>query len=258
MGLRHPKHLGHHSDHGAAGGRCYDRGDKKFRDAWAAPALYGVAGGGIIFFCLWLPIQIGHQFDSMKRFQAAQTKALERLANEQKEELKKLSRKRVEEPAQPSKAKLDRPYFTLTKAEVQKVPKRGLRLSVSFKNNEIVAHNVISHLLAAPKSVESASSPIHTARIEGANPIGPGQPFIHQWSNINNQDIRRTRFIVIQIRYTDSRNNKTYSQPIFLKFGGVAKDGTFEKALFHANNEEKAKLVKYMERRGIAKMKGDE
>ena len=154
---------------GLVGGGAVITVIKKVRDTWGVPLLYGIAGGGIVFICLWLPIQLNQHFEGMKRLSYAQTAVLEKLANDQQQVLQKLILEQREAEGRPSRSEILRPYFTLTKAEIKNIPKRGLHLSVVFGNNEIVANNVVSHLLAISDDLESASSLIHTARIESAN-----------------------------------------------------------------------------------------
>ena len=203
-----------------------------------------LVAGMAVFVFLWLPSQLNRHLEGLKRIGDKQTAEIERIANEQK----KASGK-------PETGSLERPYFTQTRAAIQNIPKLGLQLSVTIKNNDTPADNVISHLLALPESLDVVSSPIHTSRIENANPIGPKQTFSHQWGPpINSEDIRRVRFIVLQIRYNRALRHETYSQSLYLKFRGVNQDGTFIKWLSHANSDEKSKLVRYMENRGISKL----
>ena len=148
-----------------------------------------------------------------------------------------------------------RPYFTQTQAAIQDVS-QGIRvLTVSVQNNDRSAQDVVSQLLALDESLDPTIGPLHTQRLESANPIGRGAIF-SQHSFVDIKQNTRPAFVVFEMRYTDTLTNETYSQALFLKFRG-SQGGMFIQQLFDAGANEKSRIEAYLMARGIPRLLGD-
>ena len=124
---------------------------KRWREVWTVPLLYGIAGGGIIFLCVWLPIWLSSQSnryaEALARVGSEQKAAIEGLAKEQKGGLELLGREqnaaltrlldKQEKALDVLKRGLPtRPYFTPTTTRIYKIPEGKIYLTVSVQNNE--------------------------------------------------------------------------------------------------------------------------
>lgn len=238
---------------------------KKFRDAWGAPLLYGVAGGGVIFICLWLPVQLNQHFGEDKRIGDEQTAALERIANEQRKTLARLTAKQTAASGEIAREQKEilvilakgiptRPYFTPTTAKIYKISEGKIYLTVSVQNNEVPAENVVSHLLVINEALDQRKAPLHSNRMESANAIGPGGTHGHHWGPVTVPKSARPAYVVFQMRYTHALSDEEYRQVLFLRFQGASETGNFIMTLFNAISDEKKRIEKYMSRRGIAKL----
>ena len=101
-------------------------------------------------------------------------------------------------------------------------------------------------------SVKSNAEPLHSSRVEIANPIGFGGTHNHHWGPVNVPPNARPAFVVLQVQYSHALSNALYSQSLFLKFRGTSQDGTYIEQLFNATSDEKTKIMRYMEKRGIS------
>ena len=204
---------------------------KKHWSSTMTPVLYGVVGVGIVIF--WISLQ--YQSERV-------IEALERIGNEQTEALSKLANDRP-----------TRPYFTQAQAAIQNASENLRYLTVSVQNNDHPAENVVSHLLVLEGSLDASIGPLHSNRVENANPVGSGGIFSHHWA-VRVPPDARPAFVVFQVRYTNALSNETYSQALFFKFTGTLRDGTFVEQLFGATSDDKNKIERYMEQRGISKL----
>ena len=213
---------------------------KKFRDAWGAPLLYGVVGGGVIFICLSLVSLSNQLMEKLERIGSEQTEAFEKLADQQELLLSQLA------DANPI-----RPYFAQSLAKIYKSSLGKIFLTVSVQNNKVPAEGVVSHLLVLKEALDANSGPLHSNREESANPIGPGGTHSHHWGPVNVPPNARPAFIVFQVRYTNALSGEMHSQILFLKFLGTSQDGIFIQELFNASSDEEIKIRRYMVKRGI-------
>ena len=185
----------------------------------AAPVFYAVVGGRVVFICMFLVAQTGQQIG-----------ALEKLANDR--------------PA--------RPYFSLTRAAIQKSTQGKEELSVSVKNNNIPAEKVVSQLIIIGESIDPTAEPLHSERIETANAVGLNLPIRQYAPLIGLKQNTRSAFAVFHIRYTDPLSNQTFSQAFFLKFfGWPEQEKSFKRELDHATIDERTRMERYMRERGI-------
>lgn len=206
----------------------------------ARPALYGLAGGGIIFVCLLLVALSDRHIEELERIGSEQVRELERLTDQQEQSLAELTQ------ATPT-----RPYFIQSLAQIHELSP-GLRyLTVSVQNNSVPAENVVSHLLVLEEALDPNNEPLHTKREEIANPVGSGGILSQHWGAVKIERNTRPAFVVFQVRYTNVLDNEAYSQALYLKFAGSSQDGTFIQQLFNASSDEKSKIERYMEKRGI-------
>ena len=196
---------------------------RKYRPSVAAPVLYAIIGGGVIFVCLWLPARLDRHLE-----------ALEVLTN----------------------GRPTRPYFTQTQAAIQDVLQSTKALTVSVQNNDIPAQNVVSQLLVLEESLDPTIEPIHTKRIENANIVGPSGTLSQYWF-VDVKRNARPAYILFQIRYADALSNETYSQALFLKFLGSSQAGTFIQQLVNASSDEKTRIERYLMERGIPSLLSD-
>ena len=227
---------------------------KRRLDTWAAPVLYGVVGGGVIFICLSLASLSNQHMEKLERVGGEQIEALERVGDNQVSALEELSDKQGTILDELIRANPTKPYFTQTLAKIYSVSDGTAYLTVSVQNNAIPAENVVSHLLILREDLNVNAGPLHSNRIESANPIGPGGTHSHHWGPFNVPANALPLFIVLQIRYVHALSNETYSQVLYLKFRGSSQDGTFIEQLFNASSDEKARVERYMEKRGISKL----
>ena len=122
---------------------------------------------------------------------------------------------------------------------------------MSVQNNDIPAENVVSHLLILDYSLDSRTAPLYTKREESANPVGRSAILSQHGGPIAIPPNARPAFVVFQVRYTNALSGEMHSQILFLKFLGTSQDGTFIQELFNASSDEKIKIRRYMEKRGI-------
>ena len=225
---------------------------KKLRTAWGAPLLYGVVGGGVIFICLSLVSLSNRHMETLERIGGEQIEELERTGDKQTKALEELSNEQGEILNELIRANPTRPYFTQTLAEIYKVSEGTRYLTVSVQNNNISAENVVSHLLVLEEALKSNAETLHSSRVEIANPIGSGGTHNHHWGPVNVPPNARPAFVVLQVQYSHALSNALYSQSLFLKFRGTSQDGTYIEQLFNATSDEKTKIMRYMEKRGIS------
>ena len=225
---------------------------KKWGENWATPLLYGVVGGGVIFVCLLLVSLSNRHMETLERIGGEQVAALERTGDKQAKALEALSDERRAILNELIRANPTRPYFTQTLAKIHKVSEKTRYLTVSVQNNSVPAENVVSHLLVLREDIETNTTPLHSSRVEVANPIGPGGTHSHHWGPVIVPPNARPAFVVLQVQYTHALTSEVYSQPLFLKFGGTTQGGTYIEQLFSATSDEMAKMMRYMEKRGIA------
>lgn len=184
----------------------------KFRKTWLTPLWYGITSGGVIFLCVLLATSMLTE-------------------------------------TQP------RPYFTLKSAGMKKnampTDEEGSeRFFVSVRNNDIPAENVVSHLLVISEKLDPNSGPIDSARLESANPVGPGGFHSALSSVFTVEPDTDPAFVVFQVGYNYTQ--KEFSQVLFFVFGGSNEDGVYDKELRHASRDEKEAIVRYMEKRGLS------
>ena len=225
---------------------------KKFTDAWGAPLLYGVTGGGVIFICLVLVSLSNRHMEELERIGGEQIEALQQAGDKQVKALEESSDEQIEALNALVQVNPTRPYFTQSQAHIYEVSPGVRYLTVSVQNNSIVADNVVSHLLVLQQSLNVNKGPLHTKRAEIANPVGPSGILSQHWGPIKVDRNTLPAFVVFQVRYTNALNNEPQSQAFYLKFAGVTHDGTFIQQLFNASGDEKSKIVRYMEKHGIA------
>ena len=207
------------------------------------PALYALSGAVLGFVCLFLLSLSDRHIEELERIGDKQTEAVEKLADQQGLLLNQLA-----------EANPKRPYFTQTLAKIYKTTGKTTYLSVSVQNNNIPAEGVVSHLLVLEESLDSKSNPLHSDRIESANPIGSGGTHSHHWGPVNVPQRTRPAFVVFLVRYTNALTDEMLSQALFLKFLGSSEDGTFIQQLFNASSDEKTKIERYLEKRGLSKL----
>ena len=234
---------------------------KKFWDKEAGTVQYALVGGGIIFVFSLLFTQSSRHLEALNQLVSKQKETLEKFTNEQKASLDKLI-EALDKSSNEQKRALDklvnyrptRPYFTQAQGAIRRMSKGIYYLTVSMQNNEIVAENVISHLLILDGSLHSNIGPIHSRRIENANPTGSKAILSHHHWPFNFKRNARPKFAVFQVQYTNPLSNETYSQALFLKLHRSPQGGTFIQQLFNASSDEKSKIEKYMKNRGISKL----
>lgn len=205
---------------------------RKHWDSVVVPALYAIVGGGMIFFCLWLAGELRQQ-----------TKELQKLTKEDR-------------PASGpfDEVRSPRPYFTYIGSMVGKdtrkdSPDAGVLL-VSMVNNDIPVKDVASQIVVLEEPFDSTRDPVHTRRVEGANPIGPHGALNHR-APVSIAPNAPELFVAFQLRYTDALSDKTYSQDLFLVFTGVEPDGTFVPQLFNISNQQKERMEQYIREKKI-------
>ena len=225
---------------------------KRYGKEWGAPLLYGVVGGGIIFVCLSFVALSNKHMENIERIGNEQVEAFENTGNKQTKALENLSSEQRKILDKLIRATPTRPYFTQALAKMYKVTSGEIYLTVSVQNNNVPANGVVSHLLVLRGSLDRRMGPLHSNRVESANPIGPGGTHSHHWGPISVPANAIALFVVLQVRYTHALTGEVYSQPLFLKFHGSSESGIFVNQLFNATGEEKKEIQRYMEQRGIS------
>ena len=187
----------------------------------------------------------------MERTGDKQTEAFEKLGDKQTEAFEKLADQQELLLNQLAEANPTRPYFTQSLSKVYNSLDKTF-LTVSVQNNNVPAKDVVSHLLILEESLAENSGPLHSNREESANPIGPGGTHSHHWGPVTVPPNARPAFVVFQIQYTNALNGEEFSQALFLMFRGSSQDGIFIVQLFAATGDQKEKIERYMEKRGIS------
>lgn len=180
-----------------------------------APALYAIGGGGVVFACLTLLSQ----------------------SNQQAEEVQ------IDRSGPP------RPYFTyigsmVGKDERKDSPDAGVLL-VSLVNNDIPVKDVVSQILVLKEPLDPTRGPVHTRRVEQANPIGPHGSLNHR-APVPIAPNTPELFVAFQLQYTDIFSDTSHSQDLFLVFTGVEPDGSFVPQLFNISTQQKESIEQYM------------
>lgn len=199
----------------------------------------GVLIGLTVWLVTWLPMQIDQSFEK-------HTTAVNQLATALEEHTEKLAAIPYEPMGTPA-----RPYFTLMQAVVSDDGNGTGELSLSVKNNEVPAEDVVSHLLVVSKTLNSGKGPLHSSRSELANPIGGSGSHRHYWSDIRIVPDIDPAFVVLQLQYSHAFSGDKFSQIYFMVFSGSSEDGSYKKNLNNANRDQKVAIVRYLEKRGI-------
>ena len=185
----------------------------------AAPAFYATVGGGVFFICMFLVAQTEQQIGALKK-----------LVNDR--------------PA--------RPYFTLSRAIIQKNAQGKEELAVSVQNNQVPAEKVVSQILIIGEAIDPTIAPIDSITIENANAVGINAKVRQYVTLIDIKQSTRPAFVVFQIKYLDPFSKKTFSQAFFLKFlGWTTQEKSFRRELNNADIDERNKMERYMKEREI-------
>ena len=190
---------------------------RKYWPSVAGPVLYGMAGGGIILICLWLPAQSARQLEVFTNGRPA------------------------------------RPYFTHSRASIYAASRTRTVLTVSVQNNERPASQVTSQILLLDELLDPTIEPIFRNRTENANDVGRFA-VLNRHIPVNVEPNTRIAYVLFEIQYKDAITNAIYSQAWFLKFGGSSQDGTFMRELFEASSAEKTRIEGYVANRGIPRL----
>ena len=245
---------------GIGGGGVVMVAVKKWWATVPSPALYALSGAGIAFVCLFLLALSDRALEQLKQEGDKQAAALATFASEQKGEseqlagaFEQLASVQIKVLDELAKANPTRPYFTQSLASIYKSSSDKIYLTVSVQNNNVPAEDVVSHLLVIEEALDANSGPLHSNREESANPVGPGGTHSHHWGPVNVPPNAHPAFIVLQVQYTNALNGDKFSQALFLMFHG-SQDGTFITQLYSATSDQKAKIERYMEKRGISSL----
>ena len=218
---------------------------------------YGTIFCGI-FLVIWLLLLLIGNEDRAERQLTAATEQFEAILGQQQnaleQALEQLAATSVEKTAEPAQAMPQRPYFTVIEAAMRKVAENMGQLTVSVRNNSIPAEEVISHLLVALPSLNADKPPLNNDREESSNPIGPGGGHSHHWRNVEIPANATAVFVVFQMRYVHALIREEFSHIWFFVFGGASEDGNYEQTLTNASRDQKEAILRYMEKRGIAKL----
>lgn len=157
-------------------------------------------------------------------------------------------------PDAPPLVKGSKPYFTVLQAIMKDNGDETAELSISAKNNEVPAENMVSRLWVLSMNLDPAKAPLYSGVEKSANAIGGGGGHRHYVEGMIVRPNANSAFVVFRMEYAHGLTKERLSQDYFFVFGGVAKDGGFKEVLNNATPDQEAAIRRYMDRSGIQQM----